>query len=110
MKEVECSERMKECEQMLCYASLNKADEFIVYRVIWLRASARFNRWDEEVALLQHEMQWTASFFKHKQDQWEQMATEVGNARSGLGCYACKQAAVWAKFKAHARNTFGFSK
>ena len=89
---------------MICH--VGKAEKYLVYKVIWLRASARFNRWDEEVTLLQHEMEWTAAFFRHKKAKWEQMANDVGNARSGLACYAQKQRVVWAKFEVHARNVF----
>ena len=87
---------------MICH--VGKAEKYLVYKVIWLRASARFNCWDEEVTLLQHKMEWMAAFFRNKRDKWEQIANDVGNARGGLACYAHKQRAVWEKFEVHARN------
>ncbi|KAG1901611.1 uncharacterized protein F5891DRAFT_979428 [Suillus fuscotomentosus] len=34
-------------------------DELLVYRVHWLKAKARWQRWEEELSLVQHEMGWT---------------------------------------------------
>ncbi|KAG1743586.1 uncharacterized protein EDB91DRAFT_1080989 [Suillus paluster] len=45
-------------------------DEF--YRVNWLKAKARWQRWEEELCLVQHEMGWTLSWFKHEQEEWYQ--------------------------------------
>jgi hypothetical protein len=77
-----------------------------VYRVNWLRASARFQRWSEEVILLQREMLWTVAFFKYKKEEWKKMAIESENPRNGLACYAEKQASTWANFEQHAETLF----
>ncbi|KAG1826698.1 hypothetical protein EV424DRAFT_1319447, partial [Suillus variegatus] len=44
-------------------------DEF--YRVNWLKAKARWNRWEEELSLVQHEMGWTVSWFKYQEEKWQ---------------------------------------
>ena len=36
-----------------------------VYRVNWLRAKARFDRWDEEDEIVRSEMRWTLLYFEH---------------------------------------------
>jgi hypothetical protein len=73
----------------------------VVYRVNWLRAKARFKRWEEERNLVRHEMIWTIEYFKHQQQQWddrrEQIAKEKESA-AGLACYAAKQVALWKEF------------
>ncbi|KAG1859310.1 hypothetical protein DFJ58DRAFT_840183 [Suillus subalutaceus] len=40
------------------------------YRVHWLHAKALRDRWEEEMLLVQHEMNWTCNFFVHKANQW----------------------------------------
>jgi hypothetical protein len=84
-----------------------------VYRVNWLRASARFHRWSEEVIHLQNKMLWMVTFFKNKKEEWKNMAIETGNPKNGLACYTKKQANTWANFELHAETLFrsltGFS-
>ncbi|KAG1848922.1 hypothetical protein DFJ58DRAFT_662698 [Suillus subalutaceus] len=36
----------------------------IVYRVNWLWTKALRDRWNEEVIIVKHEMQWSINFFK----------------------------------------------
>ena len=36
-----------------------------VYRVNWLRAKAHYDRWEEELTMVVHEMEWTTLWFKH---------------------------------------------
>ena len=77
------------------------ADEGVVYRVNWLRAKARFKRWEEEHNLVRHEMVWTVKYFKYFQGEWEGRRNRVDDDRegaAGLTAYAAKQAALWAKF------------
>jgi len=79
-----------------------------VYRVNWLRASARYQRWDEEVTLVRHEMKWTVSFFHFKKEQWRHLATGLGNSawNKGLQSYAYKQANTWSAFESKAQQAF----
>ncbi|KAG2091658.1 uncharacterized protein F5147DRAFT_586160, partial [Suillus discolor] len=44
-------------------------DEF--YRLNWLKAKARWQRWEEELSLVQHEMGWTVGWFRYKKEEWE---------------------------------------
>ena len=37
-----------------------------VYRVSWLKAKARYDRWNEEFQMVQAEMFWTTLWFKHQ--------------------------------------------
>jgi hypothetical protein len=74
--------------------------------VNWLRASARFQRWDEEVLLLKHEMRWTVEFFKFKKEAWSRLAVEAKTPTGGLACYAKKQADAWARFQSNVEQIF----
>ncbi|KAG2345460.1 hypothetical protein BDR05DRAFT_879873 [Suillus weaverae] len=40
------------------------------YRVSWLKAKARWRRWEEELSLTQHEMDWTIGWFNYQQEEW----------------------------------------
>jgi hypothetical protein len=83
--------------------------EFGVYRVNWLRAKARYTRWEEEHNLVRNEMQWTIKYFQHRERQWEQRRSAIANDASGaagLRCYAAKQAGLWRRFKEKATATF----
>ncbi|KAG1887759.1 hypothetical protein F4604DRAFT_1570502, partial [Suillus subluteus] len=77
-------------------------DEF--YRVNWLKAKARWNRWEEELSLVQHEMGWTVSWFKSQEEKWQlrwHQATKPGHQP-----YAHKQVLVWKAFAAEAEEKF----
>ncbi|KAG2144695.1 uncharacterized protein EDB93DRAFT_1087402, partial [Suillus bovinus] len=77
-------------------------DEF--YRVNWLKAKARWNRWEEELSLVQHEMGWTVSWFKSQEEKWQlrwHQATIPGHQP-----YAHKQVLVWKAFAAEAEEKF----
>ncbi|KAG1738158.1 uncharacterized protein EDB91DRAFT_1054793 [Suillus paluster] len=43
----------------------------IFHMVNWLQAKARWQRWEEELSLVQHEMGWTVSWFRQKKDEWD---------------------------------------
>ena len=45
-------------------------DNPTVYRVNWLRAKARYDRWSEEHVLIPNEMNWTRLFFLKKAKEW----------------------------------------
>jgi hypothetical protein len=71
---------------------------FSVYRVNWTRASARFERWREEVVLLQHEMKWTVQYFRKQEEDWLNRGKVVkgdGLEHDGLRSYAAKQRYMW---------------
>ncbi|KIK72521.1 hypothetical protein PAXRUDRAFT_21894 [Paxillus rubicundulus Ve08.2h10] len=72
----------------------NWMSEFL--RVKFHRAKANVDRCTEEVELLKMEMQWTANFFQHHSDKWQQFAAEA-EAKEDVGraCFAKKQAKTW---------------
>ncbi|KAG2089645.1 hypothetical protein BD769DRAFT_1371923, partial [Suillus cothurnatus] len=41
------------------------------YKVNWLKAKARWQRWEEELRLVQHKMGWTVSWFKYRMGKWD---------------------------------------
>lgn len=92
-----------------------------VYRVHWLKAKARRNRWNEEFILLSSEMDWTVLYYRYQASRWQRLADRVDTAgsaqegnQSGKGvdgntadgncddgamrgkiCYAMKQKHLW---------------
>ena len=64
-----------------------------VYRINWLRARAKKLRWEEEIALIPREMEWTVLFFSHKSREWKGIADT--SERSGQRSYAERQSAMW---------------
>ncbi|KAI6118065.1 hypothetical protein F5141DRAFT_1043887, partial [Pisolithus sp. B1] len=47
------------------------------YRINWLKARARRDRWKEEVSLVRHEMLWTCLWFEYHKDMWEKRALQL---------------------------------
>ncbi|TFK59879.1 hypothetical protein BDN72DRAFT_780133, partial [Pluteus cervinus] len=74
-------------------------------RLSWLKARAQYNRWKEELTLLEYEMQWTVRWFMKKQVEWKGHRNMV-KGKPGHIAYACRQIAMWAKFEATARKEF----
>ncbi|KAI6137277.1 hypothetical protein F5141DRAFT_1209605 [Pisolithus sp. B1] len=62
------------------------------YRINWLKARARRDRWKEEVSLVRHEMLWTCLWFEHHKNMWEKRA--VQSSEPGREAYAKKQMGV----------------
>ena len=48
-----------------------------VYRVHWLKAKARRDRWLEERTLLSNEMDWAVAFFKTQATSWDVRAASL---------------------------------
>jgi hypothetical protein len=79
-----------------------------VYRVNWLRAKARVDRWLEEKFLVKHEMEWTILWFQHHANLWgERSEREDENLPLGHKHYAIKQQKLWNEFQSKAAETFG---
>lgn len=82
----------------------------LVYRVNWLRAKSRRDRWAEEEALLVAELQWTRRFHGHRKELWQRRADGTAIDNSGtpshpeFQCYALKQAKTWSLLESHATN------
>ena len=81
-----------------CPSSATNA--FLVYRISWLRAKARKDRWEEEVCLLQSEIGWASNFFKFKADEWRRLS--AASDSEGKRCYALAQEEVWSLLQAEA--------
>ncbi|KAG0703425.1 hypothetical protein DFH29DRAFT_874531 [Suillus ampliporus] len=77
-------------------------DEF--YRVNWLKAKARWSRWQEELSLVRHEMGWTINWFKYHQNEWERRGRQA--TRPGHKAYAYQQVLMWGRFVEDAEKTF----
>jgi hypothetical protein len=64
-----------------------------------LRAKSRYDRWDEDLDQLRHEMSWTLLFFEFQRLSWEgRGATSEGIGEKGHQAYALKQADMWGRF------------
>ncbi len=81
----------------------------IVYRVNWLRAKARYTRWEEEHNMVRHEMKWTIKYFQYQEQQWDRRRSAITDSAIGavgLRCYAAKQAGQWRRFAEQAKARF----
>ena len=79
----------------------------LVYRVNWLRAKAHVDRWDEELTLVKHEMQWTTLWFQNQAKIWEERSKrEDGKLPPGHRSYAAKQQKLWKAFQKKAKERF----
>lgn len=71
----------------------------LVYRVNWLKAKARVDRWEEEFILVKNEMQWTILWFRHHANLWkERSERNDGNLPMGHKAYAVKQQKLYNAF------------
>ncbi|KAG1729111.1 uncharacterized protein EDB91DRAFT_1085887 [Suillus paluster] len=77
-------------------------DEF--YRVNWLKAKARWSRWQEELSLVRHEMGWTINWFKYHQKEWNRRWQQA--TRPGHQAYAYQQVLMWGRFAQDAEKAF----
>ena len=82
---------------------------YTVYRVSWLRARARYLRWEEEVRLVKLEMQWTVNWFRSCEASWKERLQELEDEErdDGLKCYCYKQMGLWRIFGDDAEIRFG---
>ncbi|KAG1732337.1 hypothetical protein EDB19DRAFT_1640236, partial [Suillus lakei] len=77
------------------------------YQVNWLRTKALRDRWNEEVMLVKHEMQWSINFFKHRAKQWlGHMRNATSAGLTGHTCYAAQQSHIYDQLAAHAEDSF----
>lgn len=80
---------------------------FVVYRVHWLKAKARADRWDEEFKLVWSEMDWTLRYFQHQGRIWvERTQQAVQGGKLGHAAYAARQGSMWAKFYQQGSRVF----
>lgn len=91
----------------MLYIHCIKPEFSAVYRVSWLRAKARYDRWDKEFLTVRYEMRWTILWFKHQVKEWSKRSVEsVGQNRAGKKAYAEKQIAMWKMFVEEAESVF----
>jgi hypothetical protein len=77
-----------------------------VYRVNWLKARAKKNRWAEELVLTRNEMEWATRFFYFKSRQWAGWIENVDGPSTGQRAYADKQMAMWQNMGEEAYRQF----
>jgi hypothetical protein len=80
----------------------------LVYRVNWLRAKARLNRWEEEVELVNAEMCWTVKTFEYNAKVWHERAVGCTGKSElrGRQSYALQQENMWLRWGQEAKMTF----
>lgn len=78
----------------------------LVYRVHWLRARARSQRWAEEVTLTTNEMEWIPRFFISKSREWKKYIGDNTGLGDGHIAYAERQSAMWQDMGEQARMQF----
>jgi len=94
--ETDSSEADYENECMSFISQFNLKTELgLVYRVNWLRARAQNNRWDEELNLTKHEMQWTVRWYVNRAEAWRVRRDAAGQLSRGHMAYAEKQMEMW---------------
>ena len=100
-------EWMEECKpNLLFWISLIKLI-LIVYRVNWLRAKARVDRWLEEHILVKHEMQWTTLWFQYQANLWSEYSKRDDDYLPiGHKAYAAKQQKLWSAFQRKSLERF----
>lgn len=80
---------------------------YLVYRVNWLRAKSRVDRWNEELLLVKHEMEWTTLWFQHQANKWSEHSKRNDNdLPKGHKAYASKQQKLWSAFYKKASERF----
>lgn len=78
-----------------------------VYRVHWLRAKALKDRWAEEILLVQHEMDWTCNFFRHKVEEWKRLGIVAKEAKKEAHmAYAGRQRKIYECLLEEAKRAF----
>ena len=78
-----------------------------IYRVNFLRAKARMDRWQEEVTLVQNETKWMDLWLAYHRNIWEGRAKESEQKGSkGHACYAWKQVRMWERMANEAMDVY----
>ncbi|KAJ3547371.1 hypothetical protein NMY22_g1672 [Coprinellus aureogranulatus] len=82
------------------------AEEYVrdLYRVNWIRARSRRDRWKEELMLLESEMEWFVRFCKSRRER--ALAWALNGVTEGHRAYAYRQADMWARHGNFAKFKF----
>jgi predicted dithiol-disulfide oxidoreductase (DUF899 family) len=76
--------------------------------VNWLRAKARYQRWVEELIIVENEMKWTLEWFTNQEENWKRRVEWAKDEKlEGHMCYAEKQINLWQRMKERCKNTWG---
>lgn len=79
----------------------------VVNRVHWLRARAQQQRWNEELILVGHEMDWTVRYYIYQSTIWkDRKKVAEGMRDSGAAVYAAKKDAMWMLMAVTAADQF----
>ena len=101
---------MKDCKTiLLCFEScfIFILINFIVYKVNWLRARARYLRWEEELIWVKQDMTLTLNSFEKRQEEWSRRAkTSREEGKIGHQSYALGQAKMWNGLISSAKEKF----
>lgn len=63
-----------------------------------MRAKARYQRWKEELKIVNNEMKWTMKWFSTQEERWNERAGWAKDQElDGHKCYAEKQVYLWGK-------------
>ena len=87
---------------VLTYPQCSQSE--LVYRVNWLRAKCRKDRWAEELTLVKSEMEWTKLFYARRAAVWENRATALALTDPDLLYYASRQAWTWTLLRTQVEN------
>ena len=87
-----------------CLPNSHCAGGGTVYRVNWLRAKCRSDRWAEELILAKSEMQWTKLYHQRRAEAWSARAKSVALLDPELRYYARRQARTWSLLHSHIEN------
>jgi hypothetical protein len=75
--------------------------------VNWLRAKARYQRWVEEMKIVENEMKWTLEWFSNQEENWKRRVDWAKDKKlEGHKCYAEKQINLWKRMKERCKNTW----
>jgi len=74
-----------------------------VYRISWLRAKAKKERWEEECILLRSEMEWVPNYFLKKADEWKDLADGCSHDKQA---FAFAKSEMWQLLHRQARSAF----
>ncbi|KAG1884743.1 hypothetical protein F4604DRAFT_1919247 [Suillus subluteus] len=89
----------------LCGPDQSWNEEF--YRVHWLRAKALWDRWKEEMTLVQLEMDWTCHYFSWRATQWgDRMRESLEKRLPGHACYSGRQSQMYSLLAQDAQAAF----
>ena len=75
-----------------------------VYRVNWLRAKCRSDRWSEELTLAKSELEWTRLCFQRRAQKWDDRVDALALLDSQLQYYGRRQAKTWRLLQSKVEN------